>query len=260
MSTEISATDLAFILWFGDATEEGCDLPPAAMRELQLRGDVNRASPGAWERAVSQLGKHDLSRLLKALVILDGHHETWRAGSVAGAIWVYGVFQSRFPKNAPKMADWMLSNTKNRHIPFARDNFGAKTFKEYEVRRKLDEKRSQEGAAKQLADKRAAEARQKLRATAELERAAARKEKSRARKLELEKLERLPIADRLRFLAGDSSRPLQYYPVDWANAVTDGEIRRLSLDDRKRLIGRCSKRREGSWRILGERLRGMASD
>ena len=57
------------------------------------RDYINRQHGNTWQEFITKLTDEDLIFVFKALVRLEKELE-WIGGSVAGAIWVYGVIQN----------------------------------------------------------------------------------------------------------------------------------------------------------------------
>jgi len=55
----------------------------------------------------------------------------WCGGSVAGVIWVYRRFESRFPDKADESANWVQARSGTPYAPFGRMRAGARSASEF---------------------------------------------------------------------------------------------------------------------------------
>jgi hypothetical protein len=94
------------------------------------RDYINRQHGNTWQEFITKLTDEDLIFVFKTLVRLEKELE-WIGGSVAGAIWVYGVIQNRGLDKDYKIADFGLRNCDNPWVPFGGSYFGIRTIDEY---------------------------------------------------------------------------------------------------------------------------------
>src|SRR5437762_2816020 len=127
------------------------DIPPAVVNDLialgrlddslsvkrdQLLGRlkpfdlVNRFGWDRWYEIADTLSEVELRNLARGLTAaeLELH---WCGGSVAGVIWAYRRFESRFPDKADELANWVLARSENPYAPFGRMRAGARSVAEY---------------------------------------------------------------------------------------------------------------------------------
>jgi hypothetical protein len=127
------------------------DLPPAVVNDLIALGSledspsdkrdqllarlkpferVNRLGRDRWNEVADRLSEVELGNLVRGLTAaeLELH---WCGGSVAGVIWVYRHYETRFPDRAEELADWVLARSENPYVPFGRMRAGARSVAEY---------------------------------------------------------------------------------------------------------------------------------
>lgn len=99
-----------------------------------------------WSEVGYNLTETDLVSLLKSLVAIDRQCK-WNGGSVSAVIWLFRIYQKRFPGGSHYLANWLLSHASHPLIPFGSDNFGATSMAEYQRRleqaTELDQKRKE---------------------------------------------------------------------------------------------------------------------
>lgn len=107
---------------------------------------LDHISAKEWSEVGHSLEETELSSLLKSLVAMDRQCK-WNGGSVSAVIWLFRIYQKRFPKDSHYLANWLLSHASHPLIPFGSDNFGAKSLADYQRRleraRELDQKRKE---------------------------------------------------------------------------------------------------------------------
>lgn len=109
-------------------------LPMRGAHHLKHREWLERISADDWFAVAEQLPIKDLETLMKALTVLDKHYH-WGGSSVSAVIWLYRVYQKRFPLGSQNLANWLLHRANHYYIPFGSDNYGARNIDEYIKRR-----------------------------------------------------------------------------------------------------------------------------
>ena len=127
------------------------EIPPAVVKDLIALGSlddspsvkrdqllarlkpfdrVNRLGWAPWYELADTLSEIELRNLVRGLTIVELELD-WCGGSVAGVIWVYQRFESRFPDKADEVANWVLARSKNPYAPFGRMRAGARSVSEF---------------------------------------------------------------------------------------------------------------------------------
>ena len=97
---------------------------------FKKRDYVNRQHGDTWRKIVADISDSDLIELFKGLVKVE-RELNWIGGSVAGAIWVYGVISQRRLDNDYSIADFGLRNCDNPWVPFGGSYYGTRTITDY---------------------------------------------------------------------------------------------------------------------------------
>jgi hypothetical protein len=205
-----------------------------------------------WNAVAGGLVEVELRNLARGLVVAE-LELNWQGGSVAGVIWVYQRFASRFPDRAKELADWLLAKSKNPYAPYGSRRGGARSdveFRAYQAKkaRRFEESQREEEEARQqkrirsAIRKRLAQERQVLKAAHNLSRMEI-----------IRQLQELPPKERLEHLAWDDSHLLSFFPDTFA--YEDKEtFEQLDAGTRKRLLDKMAARRTGAWKRLYARL------
>lgn len=115
-----------------------------------------------WDRITRRMNAEDLWALVRALTVAE-HSLRWSGGSVPAASWTFREYQRRFPERADALADWCLANTRNRHVPFTSNNFGARSLDEYHRRYSQDLERQARSQEQRASEEERAKARREQR-------------------------------------------------------------------------------------------------
>jgi hypothetical protein len=118
---------------------------PLILEKLRAFDAVNRLHFKSWYAVADDLDQKSHLALARGLVIAE-EELRWSGGSVAGAIWVYGSFQRKFPQFSEPLAEWMLQRSHNPWVPFGSDRGRAKSLLEY---RSLQEARARRRSSTQ---------------------------------------------------------------------------------------------------------------
>ncbi len=86
------------------------NLDDKLLQYFKPRDYINRQHGNTWRELVANLSDADLISVFNALVCIE-RKLNWIGGSVAGAIWVYGVIQNRGLDREYKIADFVKTCT-----------------------------------------------------------------------------------------------------------------------------------------------------
>jgi len=249
------------------------DLPPAVVNDLIVLGSLED-SPSAkrdqlldrlkpfervnclgwdrWNEVADRLPETELGNLVRGLTTaeLELH---WCGGSVAGVIWVYRHYETRFPDRAEELADWVLARSENPYVPFGRMRAGARSVAEFKSylsakARRHDESEQEQEDARQHKRIRAA-----VRRRLAQERRVLQAAHSRAHAELIAQLQEVPAKERLEHIAWDDLHSLAFYPASFAK-VERRTLEQLDAGSRKRLVDKIAARRKGAWKVLYEQL------
>ena len=140
----------------------------ASFSPIIQNGQIMRESPTYWHKVSATLSTPELIALIKAMSVAEGITDNFGGGSTTPGIWLFRQLVARTGEPNDELADWVLSHTNSRYLPWGSNNWGARSVKEYRMRvqqheekktRKKNERiaaEEQARAAKQLAIARAA--------------------------------------------------------------------------------------------------------
>jgi hypothetical protein len=103
---------------------------------------LNRLHWQSWDSVTEKISLAELENLARGLVRAEKNGQ-WSGGSVAGAIWVFRMFQKRFPQDANGLAEWMLKNSNNPYVPYGSNRGDARSLIELDQQNKAKAKRKQ---------------------------------------------------------------------------------------------------------------------
>jgi hypothetical protein len=219
---------------------------------------INRLHWKDWDSVTKDMAHDQLVFLAKGLVRSEQVLK-WSGGSVAAAIWVFRMFQSRFPEESDPLAEWMLVNSDNAWVPFGTNRGSARSLPELESDR--NEKRVRQRANEEDAElqRHLRQVRKSVRDRIASERHAIQAGSSSARQQLLDKLSSLSLCERLHHLAWDDVHPINFYPTELAEGAIQqiGGVDRVSL---KRLVSKAVARQRGPWRAWVNRLRKACAE
>jgi hypothetical protein len=245
-------------------------------RDLETRSELGRHNWSYWEPVAKALDTADLVALVKGVTVADEHLLGWRAGSVAAAIWVFGVLAKRDPVLAFELLDrWIPAHSTNGYVvrmvgrvpPIdwerLRLRAGGATaaeLKEWDAERRRERRRQvKAGAASEREGEKRAEAERQARAEkkacAQHERLEAHRGQALERRTHLEAWLGRSAAERLHQVAVDTQHRVEWYPAEWAE-VDESTMRALGEETRAALVQRLQdlKSRRGPWKDLRDRL------
>jgi len=96
-----------------------------------------RMLPAPWKQVGNALSESDLFALIRAIVVAEETLPNWNAGSVSPAIWLFRIFNEKYPAEARQLADWILANSSNGWLPYGSANYGADSIAEYEIHHRV---------------------------------------------------------------------------------------------------------------------------
>lgn len=124
---QLTAQDIQKLI---SAGETSARLDDTVLNYFKLRDHINRQHGSTWREFATNLSDTDLISVFKGLICIEKELK-WLGGSVAGAIWVYGVIQSRGLDKEYTIADFGLRNSDNPWVPFGGSYYGHRTIEDY---------------------------------------------------------------------------------------------------------------------------------
>jgi len=249
------------------------EIPSAAVKELIALGNladgssarrdelltwllpferINRLGWKPWEAVADALSEVDLKNLVRGLTVADSEHQ-WCGGSVAGVIWTYRRYESRFPERAEELADWVLARSDNPHVPFGRMRSGSRSVVEYRAYLSENARRREESTHKQEDARQHKRIRAAVRKRLDQERRVLQAANSRVRAEIIAALQELPAKERLEHVAWDDFHSLEFFPASFAK-VDSQTLKQLDSGTQKRLMDKMAARRKGVWKKLYEQF------
>jgi hypothetical protein len=215
-------------------------------------------------KCISMLSARDGAALIRGLAIAEDCGYSRYRGSVSMVNRAFAVFRQIHPLPIwAELADWIIVHTTNSYVPF---NFrrtryqwedcrqGSSAPEETWRRVSEAESRRQRGKAESVkrqqreAQDRVHERQQRRQRSAQI---------SQARSLERTRLcaelNMLSPLQRFEHICADNSRPLGFYPPEFA-AIDDATIAAMPESLRAALLHRIGNRRKGPWRQLLQQL------
>lgn len=247
---QLTSQDIQELISAGKTSDK---LDQVVLKYFKPRDFINRQHGNTWRELVANLSDTDLIFVFKGLVLLE-KELNWIGGSVAGAIWVYGVIQSRGLDKEYKIADFGLRNCDNPWVPFGGSYYGKRTIEDYFSYRTAKANESKRKADRYEKILRRVEGRKERRteAIAEL-RKLSPEIRGEIRNELKEKHKNSTIIERLELIASDNRFPPEYYPVEWITISKD-EIDKLPLELVKKLYDKLSTKTKGEWKRFAQEL------
>jgi hypothetical protein len=217
------------------------------------RDYINRQHGNTWREFITKLTDEDLIFVFKALVRLEKELE-WIGGSVAGAIWVYGVIQKRGLDEDYKIADFGLRNCDNPWVPFGGSYFGIRTIDEYFTYKSALVKEKEKKAIQYEKTLNRVKGRKERRSSqiAEL-RKLSNEERGNIKKALLNKYQNATNLEKLKLIADDEIYPPEYYPNEWVK-ISIEEVEILPIELIKQLYDKLSTKTKGEWKQFAKKL------
>lgn len=217
---------------------------PKQVPDIGRYESVNRLWKGKWYEVGEHLPRDDLIALIKSLVIAEKQFR-WIGGSVAAVIWLFRVFQRRYPAYEIELADWVLRNRgRNRYVPFGSACY-ATSYREWLQEQSAKQRLYIEHQEREERQRTEAAERKRAREAAHQARVLDSRRRAHRLTVYLRSLSLLPAEERLSRIASESIWPLEAIPTKLI--PTDmGVIRNLNLEVRVKLIEKVDRRR-GFW-------------
>jgi hypothetical protein len=247
---QLTTQDIQELILIGKSNDK---LHETVLKYFMPRDYINRQHGNTWRELVANLSDDDLISVFKALVCIERELK-WIGGSVAGAIWVYGVIQNRGLDRENKIADFGLRNCDNPWVPFGGSYYGNRTIEDY-----FSFKTAKASESKVKADRyekviKRVEGRKEKRAEAIAElRKLSPEKRGEIRNELLEKYKNSTTIEKLEILASDTKFPPEYYPSEWILIPKD-EIENLPLELIKKLYDKLSTKTKGEWKRFAQEL------
>lgn len=247
---QLTSQDLQELISAGKSSDK---LDEVVLNYFRPRDFINRQHGNTWRELVAKLSDRDLILVFKGLVCIE-KELNWIGGSVAGAIWVYGVIQSRGLDKEYKIADFGLRNCDNPWVPFGNTYYGNRTIEDYFSYRTAKASESKLKANRYENVLRRVEGRKERRteAIAEL-RKLSPEIRGEIRNELKEKYKNSTNVDRLNLIASDNKFPPEYYPVEWIS-ISKEEINKLPIELVKKLYDKLSTKTKGEWKRFAQEL------
>jgi len=242
---EIPPTVVADLIRLGGVGEIDAAFGRELVPRLGPLDWVDRLDWKSWDAVTAKLPQHDLACLARGLVRAE-KIERWGGGSVAGAIWVFRMFQRRVPQESNALAEWMLANSDNPWVPFGSNRGGARSLTELERYHDVKAARSLASAAEAELKQHLRIVREGVRLRLDAERRAIQAVRSTTRQQMLEKLRALSLRERIEHLAWDDFHPLAFYPADLAEGSFQ-QICNVDAVSLQRLVSKAMRQPRGPW-------------
>jgi hypothetical protein len=250
---QLTLQDIKELISVGKASDK---LDENALVYFKPRDYINRQHGNTWREFVANLSDTDLISVFKGLVCIEKELK-WIGGSVAGAIWVYGVIQSRGLDKEYKLADFGLRNCDNPWIPFGGSYYGRRTIEDYFSFRTAKANESKVKADRYDKVLRRVEGRKEKRAEAIAELMKLSPEiRGKVRNELKEKYFNATTIEKLELIASDSKFPPEYYPVEWITIPIE-EIENLPTEIIKKLYDKLPTKTKGEWKRFAQVLKKL---
>jgi hypothetical protein len=247
---QLTKQDIQELILIGN---EDNKLHENGLKYFKPKDYINRQQGNTWRELVGNLSDKDLISVFKALVCIERELQ-WIGGSVAGAIWVYGVIQNRGLDREYRIADFGLRNCDNPWIPFGVSYYGNRTIANY-----FSFKTAKAIESKVKADRYEnvlirVEGRKEKRSEAIAElRKLSKEKRGEIQNDLLENYKNASTIEKLEMIASDTKFPPEYYPKDWIS-IPKEEIKNLPLELVKKLYDKLSSKTKGEWKRFAHQL------
>lgn len=249
----LTLQDIQELISAGEASDK---LDETIMKYFKPKDYINRQNGNTWREFVANLSGIDLISLFKGLVCIE-KKLNWTGGSVAGAIWVYRVIESRGLDKDYKIADFGIRNCDNPWVPFGSSYYGIRTIEDYFSYQNAKLNESKEKAARYEKVLRRVEGRKEKRAAAIAElRKLSPENRGKVRHELNEKYFNATTIEKLELIITDSLYPPEYYPVEWIT-IPKEEIANLPTELIKNLYDKLSTKTKVNGSDLHKNLKNM---
>jgi hypothetical protein len=221
-----------------------------------------------WLREISSA---DACAVVKAVVRLEAARLTKSGGSASAIKNAFRTMEDRDRVAAMELAAWIVDHTDNDYIPFpmrkiryAFERIRRTASSWPQCREELDrwcagEWARQRRVAQEMANQKPEgqhrrQIQSAVAARINAEQAEVQHAKASAREKLLDNLRALPAKQRLEHIAWDDSRPLTYYPSNFADCTAE-EIEQLDPVTKARFTSKLGARKKGPWQKLMRKLK-----
>jgi hypothetical protein len=250
---QLTLQDIQELISAGKASDK---LDETVLKYFKPRDYINRLHGNTWREFVTNLSDTELIFVFKGLVCIEKELE-WIGGSVAGAIWVYGVIQSRGLDKEYIIADFGLRNCDNPWVPFGGSYYGRRTIEDYFSFQTAKANESKVKADRYEKVLRRVDGRKEKRAEAIAElRMLSPEIRGKVRNELKEKYLNATTTEKLELIATDSKFPPEYYPVEWIT-IPKEEIENLPTELVKKLYDKLSTKTKGEWKRFAQELKKL---
>ncbi len=244
----------------GTSSREADPIRPS-FSELEDFPDINVKHWSEWNRVTRRLDVENQQALLRGSTIAERAFE-WSGGSVAASIWVWrSLYENADRATAKQAAEWVVSHTSNPYAPYGTtrhacfETWEHEQSEEYEFERSQRQLRLADEAKQAIRRKQRRVARRRREHSARLQASHRRREERKAYLLDFHSRS---TEERLRSIAKDWTRTIDYWPTT-ATDVSQAELRELPLELLELLLKRLTPRCLLEWRNLRCRIRGELS-
>jgi hypothetical protein len=249
----LTLQDIQELISVGKANDK---LDETVLNYFKPRDYINRQHGNTWREFVANLSDTDLISAFKGLICIEKELK-WISGSVAGAIWVYGVIQSRGLDREYLIADFGLRNCDNPWVPFGGSYYGRRTIEDYFSFRTAKANESKVKADRYEKVLRRVEGRKEKRAEAIAElRKLSFEIRGKVHTELKEKYFKATTIEKLELIASDNKFPPEYYPVEWIT-IPKEEIENLPTELIKKLYDKLSAKTKGEWKRFAQVLKKL---
>jgi hypothetical protein len=247
---QLTLQDIQELISAGKASDK---LDETVLKYFKPRDYINQQHGNTWREFIVKLSDTELISVFKGLVCIEKELK-WIGGSVAGAIWVYGVIQSRGLDKEYMIADFGLRNCDNPWVPFGGSYYGRRTIEDYFSFRTEKANESKVKADRNEKVLRRVTGRKEKRAEAIAElRKLTSEIRGKIRNELKEKYFNATTIEKLELIASDSKFPPEYYPVEWIN-IPKEEIENLPTELIKKLYDKLSTKTKNEWKRFAQEL------
>ena len=94
-----------------------CELSTILPIEQLQQSQIIKASPSAWQIAISEFSNEELILLIQFFTVIEAQLPAWTAGAKSPAILINRELRGRGEKLNREILLWIKDNTDNRFIP-----------------------------------------------------------------------------------------------------------------------------------------------
>ena len=218
-------------------------------------GQIMRQPFSDWYDIASRFSRDELTALIKTFTIIEQDLPNFCGGSVSPVIPLYHYLLDSTQDDFAELRDWVVAHTQNHYLPFGSGRFRPASMADYH-------RQAAEHGKRRLEREREAElaviSRREARKKRQADQQNIRQRRRQSREVFLESLQCLSVTERLGHIIADTTRPVTFYPEEWAN-LDPATIKTLPTQLRIDAILRLSDRRTGKWKRLREQLEQSTS-